>query len=277
MNNKLYVSNLSTNSLSSSELRQIASVEKDMWAYWIWEYIKCEWCWKIHSKKDIFWHLGSSINNKSVDYLENKYLWDSISCNHCNSKDTKFIYEIDSNIENIIDRYKNTVSSYLTVLHDKDFKIKWFCDWYVDNFSSIYRRELSPHYNKELFTVLDKNIKKDYLVDIYNNLFFSLSSLWTFQKYSSILNLIKLLNSFSFSVEDDFIELPSITEFDKWSPVQKFSKLLWIKLLDIPKSIKYNFHSNYNSNLYYLEWSIKKWREVFSQRAMEIVKKSLIK
>lgn len=43
--------------ICEQDLLKIHEIEQDMWAEWIWEYLKCDWCWEIFSKKDIYWNL----------------------------------------------------------------------------------------------------------------------------------------------------------------------------------------------------------------------------
>ena len=152
-------------------------IEKDIWATWIWEYVKCNYCNEIHSKEDIFWHLPIDIKKKSVDILEELFLSDTINCKKCKSWNTSFIYDLDFNIQNIIDRYKNSVESYLSILHDDEWNFYWFSDWYIDKFKIIYKNELLIYFWEDLYNDLINN----WFVDNFIN-YFCCSSVWILEE-----------------------------------------------------------------------------------------------
>lgn len=110
------VERIETDKISKNQLFEMWKIQKDMWAFWLWEYVKCNCCNEIHSKNDIFWHLSSEIRRESVTKLEEIYLWDSIICKNCDSTNTKFLYDIDSNINSFIDRYKKNLSLFCHII-----------------------------------------------------------------------------------------------------------------------------------------------------------------
>lgn len=233
-----YVS-LETKKLSNSQIEQISLVEKDMWAYWIWDYIFCNNCEKISSKQDIFWYLWSRISWQIVSILEEKFAWDSLKCPNCNSWNTEFIYDTQKNNLIIIDRYKNSLKSYLSVLIDNEGIIKWFCDWYIDNFENIYKRELIHHFWNIYPTIILVKIQNT-LKNPKNKFFLSNCSTWTIEKYSNINIFYNLIRTYNRTIYSDYYYEKNF--FDK--------KLTWIIELDI--------NSNLNK-IYKIIWSIKMW------------------
>ncbi len=233
-NNSLNYISLDTRKLDKLQINQISQVEKDMWAYWIGDYISCNNCEKISSKKDIFWYLWRKISSQVVNILEDKYIFDSIKCPFCSSWNTSFIYDTQKNNLSIIDRYKNSLKSYLSVLIDTDWTIKWFCDWYIDNFENIYNRELIYHF----WNINPENINKKILKilgDAKIKYFLSNCSTWTIEEYSNInifYNLIRTYHKTIFNdvyYENNFFtkKLPWIIELDINSNLNKIYKKMW--------------------------------------------------
>mgnify|MGYP005998317747 CR=1 FL=1 len=244
MKGGLEVMALDTSNLSDNELRQIAGVETDMWACCIGEYVKCECCGKIHSKNDIYGHLEWEIKKESVIRLEEILAFDSIRCKDCDSTNTNFIYDVDKNIVSILDRYKNSVASYLSVLHDEKGDRVWFCDWYVDNFRNIYDREFIHHYWEMTDEEYIKFMNKMWYET--EKLFLTISSLGTQEKYKS-LNLLKsLVKNFTSKINFSFLNLDWIIEIDKNSILYEIYLNIWFKNLFFPNQ-KYNL--NYISEI----------------------------
>ena len=129
--------------LTETDLRKIHEIEQDMWAEWIWEYVKCHNCSKIHSKKDIFWHVSKDIYKETVWRLEQILALDSIKCTDCGS-DTESIWWEDY-IEEIRERYGDE-ESFLTTYRDATWEIRGFTDAYINDFETIYKREFEYYY-----------------------------------------------------------------------------------------------------------------------------------
>jgi len=181
-NNYIFVELIDTKKLSINEITEIAMIEKDLWAHWIWEYVQCNNCWRVHSKNDIYWHLLDEIRLESVSKIEDILSLDSIKCKTCNS-DTKFMYDIWTNIEEIKKRLFDTKISFMSILrNENNWEIHWFMDWYIDDFSTIYKNELIYHYDniwlKNIFNIVDVFFKWE----LEKNLF-TISSIGTEEKY----------------------------------------------------------------------------------------------
>lgn len=239
------IERIETDKISKNQLFEMWKIQKDMWAYWLWEYVKCNCCNKIHSKNDIFWHLSSEIRRESVTKLEEIYLWDSIICKNCYSTNTNFLYDIDSNINSFIERYKK--KSFLILSYNQNDEIIWFCDWYVDNLINIYNQDLYSHYpNLDLKILLERIKVKLSLESIEKILFFS--SLGTYEKYSSLKLAFELFKNFLKSINLDD-EKVWFTELDKNNPLYFIYDLLWRISLEISNYEVLNTNLLYDSDL----------------------------
>lgn len=268
---------VNTDKLSENEIIQISNVEKDMWAYWIWEYVKCNNCWSIHSKNDIYWHLENHIKTESVTTIE-KILWlDSIKCKKCNN-DTEFIYDEKTNIKSIKDRLFNSDKSYISIMRNfNNWDIYWFMDWYIDTFKNIYDREFKEHY---------ANIWSDKIINRVESKiwyipekFLSFSSMWTFQKYVSFYNVFNLIKFFFNWIEDNKKNLLWITELDTWSNLHWFHHSMWIQKLWITDNFEdinllSNLNSSYNTDLYIQPMVVKTYKEWYNLWVKDFIKKN---
>lgn len=278
MKNSLVIESVDPKTLSSSQLREISEVEKDMWAYGIWEYVICKNCWLIHSKSDIFWHLSSEIRTESVTKLEEIIAWDSIRCNNCNS-DTEFIYDVDKNIIEIEKRLFQSKVSFITILQNQDnWNIYGFMDWYVDDLLKIYERELIFHYSKVWFERIEKLIKNKIIWDLPNT-FFSFSSVWTHEGFKSFYYIFWLIQKFFNSIPDYYNNFLWITELDSGSNLHWFHNSMWIQKLwlsdcDITKKLIENKSSNYNSDLYIQPWVVATYKERYQGSLKDFIKRN---
>jgi len=245
MNNNSFIEKVDTKNISNSTLFEMAKVQKDMWAYWLWEYIRCNCCNEIHSKNDIFWHLSSEIKTQSVTKLEEIFLWDSIKCIECNSSNTEFIYDIDNNVQTFLERYKR--QSYLIILSNSIWDLVWFCDWYSSSLEDIYVNDLELHYPDIDLSIIEEKILSNFLsTNLQSILYFS--SLWTYQNYSNIWNIFSLFKNFLLSI-NLWDESLWFTELDKNNPLYKIYKILWSISLELDEKFIKNTNTNYKSDL----------------------------
>ncbi len=265
------IKSVSIEELSGNNFKEIAEIEKDMWAYWIWEYVKCDNCNSIYSKNDIYWDLEYEIKIKTVTEIEN-ILWnDSILCKKCSSS-TNFIYDIDENLIEIKKRLFESKQSFISILYNNDnWDINWFIDWYVDYFNNIYERELKYHYDiiwkKELKRFIEKNI--------WNNLpenIFSFSSMWTKEKYKNFYILFEMIKYFFSMIPNSLDNVLWLTELDSWWSLNSIYAVLWAKKIDINWIIN-NTNLNYNSWLFYHKWVVADYKKSFSLDIRTFLKK----
>jgi len=183
--------------MSKTDLRKIHEIEQDMWAEWIGEYVKCNSCQKILSKKNIFWHLSKDIYMETVWQIEQILAIDSIKCSECNSLDTSHIWW-EKYISEIEQRYNDT-ESFITSLRDSNGEIRWFIDWYINDINTIYKREFEYYYSDIWINKIKEKIEFIIWNEIPNKLLMN-STIWLEVKYSNLNNFLIMLNIFYISL-----------------------------------------------------------------------------
>lgn len=273
MKNTTFIEKVDTKNIPDSTLFEMSKVQKDMWAYWLWEYVRCNYCNKINSKNDIFWYLSSEIRLESVSKLEEIFLWDSIKCKNCESGDTEFIYDIDKNIQTFLERYKN--ESFLVLSYNVKGDIIWFCDWFIWYFEEIYNKELLSHY-WNIDPIFLKKIVEEKLSITSLNKMLDFSSMWTYQKYISYNFIYNLLREFFRSIYVDWL-IPWITELDKKNSLYKIYKMMWSISLWLDKKYLSNISDNYDSDICVFPNPIDDFRTKYDVPFRELIKKHNIK
>lgn len=262
-----------TKTISKDLLFEISKIQKDMWAFGLWEYLKCNCCGEIYSKNDIFWHLSCEIRKESVTKLEEIYLWDNLDCKKCNSANTEFIYDISKNIEIFINRYKE--QAFLVLSYDEIWDVVWFCDWYISDFSTIFLNEFLYHYHKfDSIQIENKIMEKLDLQELNKILCFS--SLWTYEKYVNYNYIYDLLRSFFRSINFD-LEIPWITELDKNNSLYKIYQMMGSISLWLDKNIVWNVSQNYNSDICVFPNPISDFKNKYDVSFRSLVKNHKIK
>lgn len=253
-NNSVTFEAIDTDKLSGSDIIQIAEVEKDMWAHWIWEYVKCNCCWKIHSKDEIFQHLASKIKKESVIELEKIFLWDTINCNECSSWNTKFLYDIEENIENIKERLFNSLSSHI-VLVKKDNDLVWIMDWYYDSIENIYKRELEYRYNRIGLNEVKMKIEEDRNI---NQHMYTFSTFWIIEKYNNLKKSFLLFKKFFETMPKEYLNFQLLVELDVWKIIHLYYNSFWIEQIGFEwNPLLQNRWKDYNSDLFFLNSLLK--------------------
>ncbi len=274
----LTVEAVPTNWLLESDIRQIAEVEKDMWAYWIGEYVKCNCCQEIHSKNDIFWNLSSDIRKKTVIELENIYLWDNISCKKCESQNTDFIYGVDDNILDIRRRYYDSIDSCLSLaVNENSGTIVWFMDWYIDKLRTVYDRELDPYYNDDIYEILEKYILKVNWWKIPQKVL-SFSSMWLLEEYKSFYQVFELIKKFFEWIDDKHNNVFWLTEVVNWSNLHWFHHCMWIQKLGINNypwmdQLMANRSDEKENELFYQKEVVSVYKERYNLTVRQFIKK----
>lgn len=272
---KTIIESVNPNSLTIKEIYEIAEVEKDMWAHWIWEYVRCNNCWEIHSKNDVYWHLESDIKKESVTKLEEILWYDSINCNKCDSNNTDFIYNVSDNAIEIQKRLLESKVSFLSILKNVEGgNIIWFMDWYIDDLFSIYSREFSWHYKdiwyEKIKNWLSNTIKESWLTDL-----FVISSLWTVEKNKWFKNILDLIRNLFFSISKEYEKYLTIAEFDTWSNIHSFFHAVWFEKanIDFNSNVSVaNSSEDYESGIYYHRNLLEVYKNNFSYEPKDFVK-----
>lgn len=233
LNNEFKIESIDPKTISEIDLKKIAEIEQDMWARedGIWEYIKCTSCGEIHSKEEVFWHLSNDIKILTVAKIEEILKITDIPCISCNSK-TEFIYDRNEYIEEIRDRYNNSIESFLTVYRDPKWEIRGFFDWYLDTFDNIYDKEFDYYYSSIWKKWLKEIIEFNTQIQLPENILLC-SALWMEESYKNFFALHDIIKEFFLNI---FI-------------------LKWGNVFGIAEStLGSNTHSIYHS-----AWAIKTW------------------
>lgn len=222
-NSDISITSMDPSSLSEEDFWKLNEVTQDMWADWIWELVQCVDCWRMHSKKDIFWHLKPETYNLTVKKIMWDFEVDNIKCTDC-WWETKFIYG-RKNIEVIKDRLTKTQKAFLVIGWDKNNEIAWYEDAYIDTLESIFNREYETHYRyigiPEIRTRIDEALW--YSPDRFINL----SDIWLLSRHRSFKNIFAILQKFSQIIPDKYLDMPWFTELDERNSLHKISSALW--------------------------------------------------
>ena len=268
MNMLPFVESLDAKNISESDLIKLHEIEQDMWARWIWEFVKCNCCSEMFSKKDIFWHLSNEIFFKTVK----KIMWlleqKSIDCPSC-WWDTDFVYW-DNYLDEILDRYKNS-EAYLSVYRDQNGEIRWFMDWYMDYFSVIYNREYKQYY-WEVWEARLKQIMEDIIWEKMDNKLLWCSALWTEESYKSFYILFNIMKDFYFSVKWGDTKVMWTSEIELWTFLHRLHWSLWTQRIILPESIKLsNKNSQIKSDIFINTDILRIYRKAFSMSKRDFI------
>lgn len=270
MNKFNNIESIDTSLISDWDLNKIYEIEKDMWAReeWIWEYIICKNCQKISSKEDIFWHLSNEIFLLTVSKIEETLWIDGVTCKNCNSTQTDFLFW-NEYIDEIRKRYQES-ESYLTVYRDKKKEIRWFVDWYIDNFTTIYQREFEYYYS--IFG--ENNLKKIIEEKIWGELpekIFCCTALWTESKYKNIITILNLIKSFYNSIDKEHNGILWIAE----SRFQWLIHILYLLFWTIPAWVWewVNHNKSIKSDIFITPETVNAHKTFLSRPTREIIKK----
>lgn len=273
MNYNTFIEKADTTNISDSTLLEMSKVQKDMWAYWLWEYVKCNCCNKIHSKNDIFWHLASDIRLESVTKLEEIFLWDSIKCKNCESSDTDFIHDVDKSVS--LFRKKYNKQAFLVLWYNSIWDIVWFMDWYFAYLVDIYNLEISYHYPNLAIDILEKAVINKLDISILGKIL-SLSSIWTYEKNISYCFIYELIRIF-FKIVSENHGTPWIIELDKKNSLYLIYKIMWSISLWIDNKQAIWINENYESDLCVFYDPIDNFNSNFDMTFRQFVKKYKIK
>lgn len=216
--------------LCDERLGQIFNIEQDMWGReeWLWEYLKCDSCFKVYSKQDIYGHLPKNEYQDTVSELEEREERDIFSCQCCESPLLHSFWK-DEYMNEIKTRYANKAT---LLLMERGNELIGFMDGYVASFDTIYNRELSDHY-WDLGIEIVRQMVVDSLGDVMPKEFFSCSSSWTRQKYMNMIHIYNLLQNFYENFPEDMETVTALSELHAWWPYTRIFWSLWAKSIGI--------------------------------------------
>lgn len=222
-----WVSEIDTKTISDKDIEEITKIEQDMWAReeWLWEYVRCKCCQEIYSKENIFWHLERKIKIQTVAKIE-ELLWSKPKCLKCWTE-TTHIFGISEYMESVRERYRNSVNSFLTVYRDEAWTIRWFFDWYVDNFSTIYYREFEYYYSNFWIEWIKKLVKNKFWFDLPDTMLMC-SALWMEEWYKNFNILYEMMRNFFSQVREVIWDnITWIYESSIWTNTHSIYHVAW--------------------------------------------------
>jgi len=212
--------------ITNEDLKKIHEIEQDMWAEWIWEYVKCVQCSKVFWKNDIFWHLEKAIYQETVWKIEKILNINSIKCKCC-GWDTDFIWW-EYYLKEIQERY-NDEKTFLTTLRDNNGEICGFTDGYINDFDTIYEREFKYYYSNIWKNEIKKRIKTLISLDLPNTLLMN----WVVAldtKYSNIQTFLAIIEQFYHNLlKLWYNDIIWIYEANIWDTAHSIYHIFWWK------------------------------------------------
>ena len=245
------VSDIPTDEIDTKMIHSLHEVTQDMWADGIWEFVQCEDCGKMHSKKDIFWSLPKHEYEKTVQELLGSHGPTNLSCQDCSGR-TRFVYG-DENLWVIEERLLRTKRSFLVVERNHAGKIVGYEDAYVSDLEDIFRREFLTHYGEIGFPVIRERVES-LLWKIKMDEFLVLSDIGFLTSYRNFTNLFKVLSRIAQIMPPDTYKYPWFTELDEENSLYKISealggKSLWIRKDPVLGPKITNVSGSYKSDL----------------------------
>ncbi len=227
MKKNITVQSLAPRELSQWDFERLNEVTQDMWAEWIWEFVQCQCCHTMMSKKDIFWHLEKEIYDETVQ----KIMWilslHEIPCISCGWK-TKFIYGHE-HVEKIQERLLKSEESFLVVCKNDVWEIVWYEEGYFDTLENIFSREFAYHYEEIWLPEIQKRIQN--ILWYTPEKMFVMSSIWFLQSYISFFTLFEVLKEFALHLPERHLFTPAITEVDEKNSLHMVTQVMgWISL-----------------------------------------------
>lgn len=260
--------------ISENDIKKIYEIEQDMWAEWIWEYVKCKCCSKVFWKRDVFWHLSKNIFKETVWKIEELLSIDSIKCDNCDS-DTYHLWWTDY-LDEIRKRYEDDLA-YLTLYRDSIWEIRGFSDWYINDFDTIYNREFSSYYD----WIWKEKIKKIMELKLWFSLpkeIFVWSSIWIEENYRSFFVLFNMIKLFFNSFDEDKNNILWIAESELWTNTHGIFQTVWAKWIWLNewdyKELIWNKKDNSENDIFVHPNCVKDYKREFSFTLREFLRKN---
>lgn len=220
LGSRWYIENVDIQNITQETIQSIYEIEQDMWAHGLGSYIGCHWCGQISWKQDVFNHLSTDIQKKTVADIERLFPGDAIGCPSCQCSDTYYIYDEQYRDENIAARYKSK-DSFLSIYKDMSWEIRGFVDAYVSDFHTIYQKEFAPYYIPETQQQIIKKIGPQTLPML------SLNHMWAQQWYVSLILLYHLLKTICIDISHDYPCIDAIYDSILANPIHGIHHAIW--------------------------------------------------
>jgi hypothetical protein len=182
-----------------------------------------------------------------------------------------YIYDRNIYIEDIRDRYLNTIESFLTVFRDWKWEIRGFADWYIDSFDNIYNNEFLYYYWLEYKKQIKIKIESILKMTIPNKLLVW-TSIWLEEKFKSFYFLYEMIKKYFFNISDENKNILWLAESKIWSNTHWIYHSMWAKRLLVNTCIK-NKNSNFESDIFIHPNAVIDYRNEFQNSLRLFLKK----
>lgn len=235
---------LQARDITKDVIHQIYNIERDMWARWLWEYMKCRDCWKVFGKNEVF-----GVENEQISLSDLEKGASIHTCDCCGTQTTP-IYSEEYKQE-IWARHLNHKESFLVVYRDTQNIIRGFFDGYVSDFDTLFENELSSYYSietkeeiKKRIQMLGWNIQRDILCP---------SALWTDVWFQNMYIIHALMYTFYYEVYIRLWRIDAMYESVLWTNTHAMYEVTGAKKLGFwwLSSEQWGAHSDFKSDIFF--------------------------
>lgn len=255
----IIIEQVDPNKLSIEEYKKIYELIQDMWAYWIGEFVQCNSCWLIHSKKDIFWNMPELIYMRTVAEIMRILKKTSFPCNSC-WEPTRFIYW-EEHIERIRKKLCESIDAHLTLAKQHE-RVVGVSSYYIARYERIFNEELTDHYSKIWAQGVSERIKQVTGELPENMVMFT--AIWFLEKYRNLFHLKRFLKVWSMALKESYDTMLWIMELDTWNVMYRvFTSAGWQPLWFRWNREIINTHRLYDSELVVFTNPTSKFKKAF--------------
>jgi hypothetical protein len=239
-----------------------------MWAYGIGEFVSCDPCQQIYSKKDIFSHIPGELYKKTVAHIM-RLLWvQRVLCPGCGGE-TDFIYgeEFINTLRNKLT--KNVYSALVVARNDEG--IVGYMDGYVWDFDTLYETDLSLHYAQVPCSILRDRVETLLQKPIWEMIYFS--EAWFVQSHSWLSNFFSLYPHIFWSFDEKYRHTPGITELDTNSKTLfRIYEIMGSRITQFDPALITGVHPDYSSALAVFDSPVHDFTTKYNMTAREFIR-----
>jgi len=243
-----YITSKNGESLSEDELTELVELERDMWAHGLGEYTKCNNCWNIAGKQEIYGNINQKIYKKTVSEIERILAISSPPCCTKCAGTTEYIFP-ESYKDEIKSRH-NFETSFLCLYKDFNHRIRWFMSWYMAPLETIYEREFEHYYRQigkdevcwKIISLLDYEAPTEFLC---------IPALWVNQENISMNIIYQLMKKFFQDVCDYNPDTCGVYESALGTNMHSIYEVCWWRRISLLSGAKWeNTHQELESDIF---------------------------
>ena len=237
--------------LAEKDLQSIYEIEQDLWARFLWEYIQCDACCKIHSKQDVykdkdFLKTGLSIKNNTVAEIEKIFWKKDISCSYCHETTQHIFWK---EYMNEMKMQFDFQESFISIQRWVCWKVLWFATSYISDFDTIYNREFEYYYKALGKTAIKQRLEGILEADLPKEIL-CFSAIWNRPEWASIKNLYELFKNMFFHIEMYNPELLWLYETVSKSLTHALLETCNTQRINTKKTDRCNVNAGINSDIF---------------------------